>query len=123
MLNETHASWLEARRLDIELAVIKGVHSAGQKIAVPYNRSGETVYVKAIDPADKAGTRCVPSGIEQTTLWDEDCLTEDEETRDRRDPLIITEGEWDAIAVKALGYQYVVSLPSPRRKSSCKRFG
>lgn len=111
MLNEAHARWLEARRLDIELAALKGVHSTGPRIAVPYNRNGETVYVKAIDPENKAGTRCVPSGIEQTTLWDEDCLT-DEEARDRREPLIITEGEWDAVAVKMLGYRYVVSLPS-----------
>jgi twinkle protein len=112
MLDEKHAEWIEARGLDVELATRLGVKSIGQRIGIPYTRKGEVAYAKAIHPTDKAATRCIPAGVPQTTLWNEDCLTEEDETRSPRDPLIITEGEWDALAVLMTGQRYVVSLPS-----------
>lgn len=108
-LSQTHAEWLEARVLSIEVAAELGVHSAGPNIAFPYVLNGKLLYEKHRNPRDKTRTRCVPMGVDQTFFWNEDCLTEEPKITD---VLIITEGEPDAIAVKQTGYQYVVSLPS-----------
>ncbi|WP_296205022.1 LAGLIDADG family homing endonuclease [uncultured Hyphomicrobium sp.] len=108
-LNDSHAEWFTARKLCIETAVQMGVSSRGPGIAFDYSIQGKSLYAKVRDPRDKKFTRCVPSGVEQTRLWNEDCLQDDPQPGDS---LIITEGEPDAIAVKQLGYQFVVSLPS-----------
>jgi len=104
-----HAEWLEARGLNIEVAAELGLYSEGPNVAFPYILSGQQLYAKLRNPKDKSRTRCVPSGIEQTFLWNEDCLRDEPAMTD---VLIITEGEPDAIAVKQTGFQFVVSLPS-----------
>lgn len=108
-LTERHAQWLEGRMLDVEVAAKLGVTSRGPGVAFPYVLNGQKLYDKVRDPESKANTRCVPSGIAQTSLFNEDCLKEEPKPTD---PLIVTEGEPDAIAVLQLGYQFVVSLPS-----------
>lgn len=108
-LTQTHAEYLESRKLDIELVARMGVHSRGQAIAWPYVQNGQTRYVKTKVPGDKAATRCVPPGIEQTEFWNADCMNEKPGIRD---VLVITEGEEDASAVLQAGYQFVVSMPS-----------
>lgn len=108
-ISERHAEWLEARGLDVEVAAAMGVRSNGPAIAFPYLRSGVEVYAKTRRGNDKSTTRCVPAGVDQDTLWQEDCLKDDPQPGD---PLIITEGEPDAIAVRQNGFQFVVSLPS-----------
>lgn len=108
-LSEAHAEWIEARGLDVEVAARFGVTSLGPGIAIPYIVNGVQLYAKVRDPRDKARMRCVPAGIDQVYLWNEDCL---QGTPQPGEPLIITEGEPDAIAVAQAGYQFVVSLPS-----------
>lgn len=108
-LTERHAQWLERRKLDVEVAEKLGVTSRGPGVAFPYVLNGQKLYDKVRDPESKANTRCVPSGIAQTSLFNEDCLNAEPNPTDA---MIITEGEPDTIAVLQLGYQFVVSLPS-----------
>lgn len=95
--------------LDVEVAAKLGVSSRGPGVAFPYIIEGQKLYDKVRDPESKANTRCTPTGVEQTALWNEDCLKGDPQPND---VLIITEGELDAIAVLQVGYRFVVSLPS-----------
>lgn len=108
-LSQTHAEWLEGRSLSVEVAAEMGCYSAGPNVAFPYILNGKELYAKHRHPKDKSRTRCVPAGVEQTSLWNEDCLLDEPLPTD---VLIITEGEPDAIAVKQSGFQFVVSLPS-----------
>lgn len=108
-LSDSHAEWFTARKLCIETAAEMGANSRGPGIAFNYTIAGKLLYAKVRDPRDKKFTKCVPSGVEQIHLWNQDCLQDEPQPGDS---LIITEGEPDAIAVKQLGYQFVVSLPS-----------
>lgn len=110
MLNEKHAEWIERRGLDVELLAKYGVKSNGPRIAVPYQVQGCVRYAKNFDPMDKQNTRCLPTGVDQIHMWNEDCL-ELEEVPPHA-VLIITEGEFDALACLQAGAQFVVSLPS-----------
>lgn len=108
-ISDDHADWLEARGLSVELAAKYGIRSQGPRIAVPYLREQQMLYAKAIDPNEKSNTRCLPSGIDQTTLWNLDSLKGAGQVGDL---LVITEGEWDALACLQVGEAFVVSLPS-----------
>jgi twinkle protein len=108
-LSDSHAEWLENRRLSVEIAVKHGWHSRGPSIAIPYIVKGKTLYVKTKDPTDKRRQRCHPEGIEQVHLWNTDCL---DESPGQDATLWLTEGEEDALALLQCGQQYVVSMPS-----------
>jgi twinkle protein len=115
MINDRHMEILTARGLDEELVHRLGLQSAdraGGKSAVvlPFLRNGELVRRKyrqfdlGEDEAfkwtqDKGGVRCA---------WNEDCLR-DESLVGR--PLIITEGEFDAIAAIQAGFFRTISVP------------
>jgi len=104
---------LEARGLDVELADRMGFGSAqrggGECLVIPFKREGQVVRrkYKRIDPApgenpytqDKGGIRCA---------WNEDILRE---TRLAGRPLIITEGELDALAAIQCGFERTISVP------------
>lgn len=109
MIEQNHMEWLDARGLDQELLTRYGVRSISNRIAIPYARENVAVYAKHIDPLDKSNTRCLPVGVEQITMWNEDSLNEEPSPRD---VLVITEGEWDALSCLQAGAKYVVSLPS-----------
>lgn len=104
-----HMEWLENRGLDVEIAVKHGLHSRGPALAIPYTVEGKQLYVKTRDPKDKTRTRCVPSGVDQVWFWNEECFAEAPKPNDC---LIVTEGEFDALAMLQVGYQFVVSVPS-----------
>jgi len=111
MLDKTARDWLAARNLDAGLAERMGLRSErpdggrGSWIAAPYRRNGEEVNCKyrSLEGKDhrqkKDGVQCV---------WNEDCLRESE----FGGPVIITEGEWDALAALQCGYERVVSVPA-----------
>lgn len=113
-LMEHHAQALEARGIDAELASRYLVHSlvgaSGSAAAVfGYARNGELVNRKFRTSLvegdkgkiwqDKAGIKCV---------WNEDVLRDDT-LLDQ--PLIITEGEIDALSVLQAGFARVISVP------------
>ena len=101
---------LEARGLCPETATLYGIGSparggGGDAIAIPFVRDGKTVNTKFRSFAVKkfwqtgGGVQCA---------WNEDALRDDT-LRDH--PLIITEGELDALAAICAGYPRVISVP------------
>jgi twinkle protein len=111
-----HRQWLEERGISAELAEKFGLRSEvrsfqndsgdwekAQAIAIPYVERGRTVNhkyrrtSKKQHTIDKGGT---------LTLWNHDVLLEHSDK-----PVVITEGEWDAMIACQLGWR-AVSVPN-----------
>jgi twinkle protein len=106
-LSEKHAIELEIRRkIDVELAARYGVFSEGKAIAFTYALGGEIHNIKL-----RRGKGNMPFREKGKALifWNVDCLADDPQSGD---PLIIAEGEFDALALLQIGYQFVVSVPN-----------
>jgi twinkle protein len=110
MLNQKNQDLLEARGLDIELAERLGISNSsrpGFDIEIPYFRDGSLVNRKyrTISGVKKfsqdEGAPCI--------FWNRDVLL-DESLRGQ--PIIITEGELDAIACIQAGLPRVISVPN-----------
>lgn len=111
MISDTILSTLEARGLDVEMASRMGLEStlrgAGSEcLVIPFKRDGLIVRRKyrnfTAEPkwsADKGGVRCA---------FNEDCLRDEEMVGL---PLIITEGEFDALAAIQAGFVRTISVP------------
>lgn len=110
MLSDTAVKWLEERGLDVELAVRLGIESSvrrngGEVIVIPYFVGTDKVNHKYRTLADKrfsqdaGATKC---------FWNYNAIV-DQSLADK--PLIITEGEFDAMAAMQCGYNRVVSVP------------
>ena len=122
MLNQIASDWLTARGLDLDLAAKRGLYSTSGKdgedngddrsdrLAVPYF-VGDTVVnvkIKKLRPkGDEAPWLSRKGG--QLVFWNRDAIA-DPGLSDQ--PLIITEGEWDALAALQAGFQRVVSVPN-----------
>ena len=117
MINDKGAAWLEARNLDIETAIRFGLYTASRPggeatndpdadwLALPYKVDDLVVNTKfrKLSEKDHAQAR----GGKQV-LWNRDVIR-DPGLKDY--PLIITEGEWDALAAIEAGQPRVVSVP------------
>lgn len=112
-LHPKHREWIEARGLDPELAEKLGLetHSDGQGnwLRIPYREDGITLNHKWRLTSEKQH-RMDGNGA-PLLLWNADCLN-DPTLKAGHAPLIITEGEWDAIAAIQAGFQFVVSVPN-----------
>lgn len=108
-LEERHFELLQARGLDPELMVKLGVGASDRLsdgIAIPYYERGTCVALKHRTlGADKRFTQ--EAGGRQI-LWNVDCLADDTLAGE---PLVITEGELDAIAAIQSGFPRTVSVP------------
>lgn len=117
-IKKPHAEWLEDRGIDLILAQKFGlctVQRGGRHyLAVPYLEYGKPVNHKYRATSDKS-LQAMDDGA-PLTLWNHDCLL-DQSLNDQ--PLIITEGEWDALAILSVGKHRVVSVPNgaPARQS------
>ena len=119
-----HLRWLETRGISADLAAKFGLHSVARSfeeddgtwaksraIAIPYVERGRIVnhkyrrIEKKQHAIDKGGT---------LTLWNHDVLLERSDK-----PVVITEGEWDAMIADLLGWR-AVSVPNgtPERAST-----
>ncbi len=110
MLNATAARWLESRGIDVALADGLGLESCrsrdgGEGIKIPFvvgdqavNHKYRSISEKRFHQ-DKGGTKC---------FWNYNALV-DIQLQD--EPLVITEGEFDAIAALQAGIPRVVSVP------------
>lgn len=116
-LSQTLAGALEARGLDVELCARMGLHASpkggGNVLVIPFLREGMTVQNKYRTLGaekkfwqDEGGIKC---------LWNEDCLRDDSLVGQ---PLVITEGEMDALAVIQCGHNRTVSVPDGAPKES-----
>lgn len=104
---------LTARALDVELADRLGLSSSnrrggGEVLTFPFRRNGEVVGKKYRYFDDAEGRRWSQDKGGLRIAWNEDCLRD--RTLDRK-PLIITEGEFDAIAAIQCGYDRTISVP------------
>lgn len=105
-MNEQHKQWLEQRGIPSGLAEDMGITGATKDgkawLSIPYRLDGQIVNRKhrRIDEKqhsmDKGGKLC---------LWNAGVLSGPGE-------VIITEGEFDALAVMAAGFERVVSVPN-----------
>src|ERR1043165_7846030 len=96
-LSIEHAKWLEAvRKIPCEIAAEMGVVSKGENLAFEYRQNGVPSFLKVRTP--QKGFWIEPKGA-ALCLWNEDCLNEPSGSA----PLIITEGEFDALSFLAAG--------------------
>lgn len=104
----------ETRGLDPDMAArygveVKPMRSGGEAVSIAYRRHGE-VYgakIRPIDPGDGSRFFFHPKGATRD-LWNVDVLRDD--TLDQH-PVIITEGELDALSCVAAGFPRSVSIP------------
>ncbi len=106
-LHQRHKDWIEARGISAELAEKFGLETTtldGKAwLAVPYVERGKVVNHKyrliseKRHQMDKGG---------RMVLWNHDCLLEDS-----KKPVVICEGEWDALTAIKAGYR-AVSVPN-----------
>lgn len=112
--------WLESNRgLPAELAVEMGVSEHQGRIVFEYRRGGELIWVQhRIAQRDGSKTfRCYAPDHKTTlkaaglalSFWNEDELCDPSTPEVAR---IITEGQFDAVAVKAAGFGFVGSVPN-----------
>lgn len=111
-IHEQHRQWIEARGLDPVLAEKLGlrtvIREGSRWLAVPYLEHGETINHKYRRTSEKDHRM---DGGAPLALWNADCLT-DPKVRSGQAPVVITEGEWDAMAAMQSGFQFVVSVPN-----------
>lgn len=111
-MHEKHRSWIEARGIDPALAEKFGLETVVKDgkawLAVPYLERGEPINHKYRLTSEKAHQMDPGAPL---ALWNADCLN-DPKVQSGQAPVVITEGEWDALAALTAGFQYVVSVPN-----------
>lgn len=116
-LKKPHADWLDARGIDPTLAQKFGlftVQRGGRHwLAAPYVEQGRVVNHKyRVTSEDRAYAMDQDAPL---TLWNHDVLL-DESLANQ--PLIITEGEWDALTILTAGKRRVVSVPNGAQREA-----
>lgn len=107
MLKREHAELLESRGVSLELLSRLGVESGdGDWIKIPYVADGKVVNIKHRTIAGQKQFRQEKDA--RKCFWNLDIL-KDETLKDM--PLIITEGEFDAMIAMECGFVRVISVP------------
>lgn len=119
-MHERHKAWIEARGIDPMLAEafgLKTIQRGGKNwLAVPYVEEGVVVNHKYRLTSEKDHRMDEGAPL---SLWNADCL-KDERVRSGQTPVVITEGEWDALAAMQAGFQFAVSVPNGAPSSETK---
>ena len=106
-IHERHQQWIEARGISADLAEKLGLRTVEREgkawLSVPYVENGVEVNHKYRRTSEKDHRMDTGAPL---TLWNHDCLLE-ESSR----PVVVTEGEWDAMVALQLGYR-AVSVPN-----------
>lgn len=107
MIHEKHGAWIEARGISVELAEKFGLETTMRDgkawLSVPYVENGRVVNHKYRLTSEKDHRMDTGAPL---VLWNHDCLLEE---TDR--PVVICEGEWDAMVALSLGWR-AVSVPN-----------
>ncbi len=110
-IHEKHRIWLEGRGIDPALAEKFGIETTrddnGYWLTVPYLENGEVINHKWRQTSEKRHRMDAGAPL---LLWNVDCLNDPEVMNGA--PVVITEGEWDALAALAAGFKFVVSVPN-----------
>lgn len=116
-LKKPHADWLDARGIDPILAQKFGLHTTQRHgrnwLSVPYTEQGRVVNHK-YRVTSEARAYAMDEGA-PLTLWNHDILLDDSLASQ---PLIVTEGEWDALTILTAGKRRVVSIPNGAPKNT-----
>lgn len=111
-IHEKHIAWIEARGLDPQLAAALGLETVIRDgkgwLALPYVQDGEIINHKYRLTSEKDHRMDTGAPL---ALWNADCLS-DPKVRSGQAPLVITEGEWDAMAAIQSGFAFAVSVPN-----------
>jgi twinkle protein len=106
-LRQKHREWLEARGISAELAEKFGLETVTRHgkawLSVPYAERGRVVNHKYRLISEKRHEMDTGGRL---SLWNHDCLLEDS-----KKPVVICEGEWDALVAIGLGFR-AVSVPN-----------
>jgi twinkle protein len=112
MLDGVTSGAIEARGLDPELAAKLGICVKRGTISFKYRSQGRELFRKKRAPEKKFWIE--PSG-QPLAFWNLESIESLPESPD--EPLIITEGEFDALALVQAGFSYVISVPNGGVKS------
>jgi twinkle protein len=113
-IHPKHMEWLMARAIDPEVAVRAGLTTKSEGganwLAFPYAdpETGEVVNCKYRLTGQKRFRMDEGAPL---LLWNLRCLTE-AELFNRSEPVIITEGEMDALSAMTAGFTRVISVPN-----------
>ena len=112
MIHDRHRQWIEARGLDPALAEKLGFETTTRDgaawLSIPYREGETTINHKYRLTSEKR--HMMDSGA-PLGLWNADCLTAPEVVNGQA-PVVITEGEWDAMAAIQSGFRFAVSVPN-----------
>ena len=104
---DKHKSWIEARGISAELAEKLGLETVRDKgaawLSVPYVKAGQVINHKYRLTSEKRHRMDAGAPL---GFFNHDCLLEKSDQ-----PVVITEGEWDAITAIQLGWR-AVSVPN-----------
>jgi twinkle protein len=107
-IHPRHQEWIEARGIDLGLARKFGIctkrEGGANWLSIPYTERGRVVNHKYRTAQDKRHRMDEGAPL---TLWNHDALLEQSDQ-----PVIITEGEWDALAAMTAGFSRCVSVPN-----------
>jgi twinkle protein len=107
MISDRHLAWLESRGISAETAVRHGLSTVdGSVLAFPFIEGGKAVGTKFRGP-NKKFWQNAPA---RKTFWNADAL-DDPGLAAGTLPLIITEGEIDAMTAIECGWPLAVSVP------------
>lgn len=112
-IHDKHKDWLEARGLDLTLAEKLGLttttDAAGKSwLSVPYVEQGRVLNHKHRQTMAKKHRMDAGAPL---VLWNHDVLLSDA-VRTGQATVVITEGEWDAMAAIQSGFEHTVSVPN-----------
>jgi len=111
-IHDKHKEWLSARGIDPVLAEKFGLKTESRNganwLAVPYVERGSVVNHKYRMTTEK---RHMMDGGAPLCLWNHDVLLRPE-VQSGEAPVIITEGEWDALTVIQAGFDRCLSVPN-----------
>jgi twinkle protein len=103
--DEAKKYMIETRKLSKEVLKKYSVTAQGDRIAFPYFKDGELINVKYRSKGDGNWKKMSQEKSCRPTLYGSDLINKD------HDRLIITEGEFDALALAQYGLENVVSIP------------